>query len=60
VVNQELTPAIKELRKRARAAVGVEAVLLVDGDPRQLAAPARQLVAQAGVLLLAGEQLLAR
>jgi len=42
-----------------RAVVGVEAVLLLDSDPGQLAPLPRQLVAQAGVLLLAGEQLLA-
>src|SRR5713226_9342214 len=60
VVDEQLTAAIKELRKHARAVLGVEAVLLLDTGPWQLASLARQLVAQPGVLLLAGEQLLAR
>ena len=60
VVDEQLTAAVKELRERPRAVVGVEAVLLLDADPRQLASLARQLVAQSRVLLLAGEQLLAR
>jgi hypothetical protein len=60
VVDEELTSAIKEVRERAGAVVGVEAVLLLDADPRQLAALARQLIAEPRVLLLADEQLLAR
>ena len=59
VVDEQLTAAIEQLRERARAVVGVEAVLLLDADPRQLASLARQLVAQPRVLLLADEQLLA-
>ena len=60
VVDDQLTSAIEKLGKRARAVVGVEPVVLLDGDPWQLASLARQLVAQPRVLLLADEQLLAR
>ena len=60
VVDEQLAAAVEELRQRARAVVGVEAVVLLDADPRQLASLARQLVAQPRVLLLADEQLLAR
>ena len=59
VVDDQLTSAIEKLRKRARAVVGVEPVVLLDANPRQLASLARQLVAQPRVLLLADEQLLA-
>jgi hypothetical protein len=41
VVDEQLTTAIEELRKCARAVVGVEAVLLPDTDPRQLTSLAR-------------------
>jgi hypothetical protein len=59
VVDELLTAAVEQLRQRARAVVGVEEVLLLDSDPGQLAPPPRELVTQAGVLLLASEQLLA-
>jgi hypothetical protein len=49
-------PAIAEHDGRA-ALVGLEAVVLLDRDPRELLAPARQLVAAARVLLLGLEQL---
>ena len=58
VVDDQLTSAIEELGKRARAVVGVEPVVLLDRNPRQLASLASQLVAQPRVLLLADEQLL--
>jgi hypothetical protein len=60
VVDEQLTATVEQLRQRARAVVGVKAVLLLHPNPGQLAAPLRQLVAQSGVLLLAGEQLAAR
>jgi hypothetical protein len=59
VVDDELRAAVEQLRQLACAVVGVEAVLLLDPDPRKLPALPRQLVAQPCVLLLAGEQLLA-
>jgi hypothetical protein len=59
VVDEQLTAAVEQLRQRARALVGFEAVLLVDRDPWQLAPLPRQVVTQAGVLLFADEQLLA-
>jgi hypothetical protein len=58
VVVEQLTAAVEQLRQRARALLGFEAVLLVDRDPWQLAPLPRQLVTQAGVLLFADEQLL--
>jgi hypothetical protein len=57
VVDHELRAAVEQLRQRARAVVCVEAVLLLDSDPGQLAPLPCQLVTQAGVLLLASEQL---
>jgi hypothetical protein len=59
VVDEQLAAAAEQLRQRARAAVGLEAVLLLDANPRQLAPLPCQLVTQAGVLLLPSEQLLA-
>jgi hypothetical protein len=59
VVDDQLVAAVEELRQRARAVVGVEPVLLLESDPGQLAPQTRQLVAQSGLLLLAGEQFLA-
>jgi hypothetical protein len=60
VVDHQLTAPVEQLRERARAVGGREAVLLLDADPRPLAPPPRKLVAQPRVLLLAGEQLVAR
>src|SRR5260221_1757295 len=57
VVDQELGAAVEELGQGAGPVVGVEPVVLLDRDPRQLAALARQLVRHPGVLLLALEQL---
>ena len=54
VIDEQLTAAIEQLRQRARALVGREAVLLVDPNPRQLLALPRELIAQPRVLLLAG------
>jgi hypothetical protein len=59
MVDEQLAAAIEQLSQLARAVVRVEAVLLLDPDPRQLAPLPRQLVAQPGELLLADEQLLA-
>jgi hypothetical protein len=59
VVDEQLGAAVEELRQGLRAVVGVEAVLLLDPQPRQLAALPGQLVAHPGVLLLALQQLLA-
>src|SRR5439155_16807202 len=57
VVDEQLTAAVEQVRKRARAVVGVEAVLLLESNPRQLASLPRQLVTHAGVLLLTYEQI---
>jgi hypothetical protein len=59
VVDEQLTAAVEQLRQPAGALNGLEAVVLLDPDPGQLAPLSRQLVTQPGVLLLAGEQLLA-
>ena len=60
VVDEQLRAPVEQVRQRLAPVVGVEAVLLVDADPRQLPPPARELVAAARVLLLGGEQLAAR
>ena len=59
VVDEQLSAAVEELRQRPRALVGLQAVLLLEWDPGQLAALACELVAHPGVFLLALEQLLA-
>src|ERR1041385_1946744 len=59
VVDQQLGATVEELAARLLAVVGVEAVFLLDRHPRQLASLPRELVAEARVLLLADEQLLA-
>jgi hypothetical protein len=45
VVREQLTAAVKQLRQRAHPVGRVEAVFLLDPDPRELAPPPRQLVA---------------
>jgi len=57
VVDEQLRATVEQLAQRFPAVVGVELVLLVDPDPRQLAALSRQLVAAARQLLLLLEQL---
>ena len=59
VVDEQLGSPVEELRERLLALVRVEPVVLFDGDPGQLAAPLRELVAEPAVLLFADEQLLA-
>lgn len=49
--------AVEEFGQRPGPVVGVEPVLLLDRDPGQLAALARQLVRHRGVLILGLEQL---
>jgi hypothetical protein len=56
VVDQQLRAAAEQSGQGPRSVVGVEAVLLVDAGPRQLAALPQQLVAGPGVLLLALQQ----
>jgi hypothetical protein len=59
VVHEELAATLEQLRQRARAAIGVEAVLLLDASPGKRAPLPRQFVAQPRVLLLTLEQFLA-
>ena len=59
VVDEQLRAAVEQLAQRLGALVGVEPVVLLNANPRQLAPLPRKLVAQPGVLLLAVEQLLA-
>ena len=59
VVDEELRATVEQLVQRPLAVLGVEAVVLLDPHPGEGAALARQLVAQARVLLLADEQRLA-
>src|SRR5438874_1986445 len=57
VVHQELRAPAEQIRQRGAALVGLEPVLLVDPDPRQLLPLPGQLVAAPGQLLLSLEQL---
>ena len=57
VVDEELRAPSEEVCQRGAPFVGLEAVLLVDPDPRQLLPPPRQLVAAPRELLLRLEQL---
>jgi len=52
-----LRVAVEQLGQGPRPVVGVEPVFLVDRDPGQLVALARQLIAPPGVLLLTLQQL---
>ena len=56
VVDEELRAPAEEVRQRGAPFVGLESVLLVDPDPRQLLPPPRQLVAAPRQLLLLLEQ----
>src|SRR6185295_13032150 len=57
VVDEDLRAPSKEVCQRCAPFVGLEAVLLVDPDPRQLLPPPRQLIAAPRQLLLRPEQL---
>src|ERR671923_2156142 len=57
VVDEELRAPSEEVRERGAAFVGLEAVVLVDPDPRKLLPLPRELVAPPGQLLLGLEQL---
>src|SRR3954447_2154156 len=59
VVDEELRAAVEQVRQGLRPLVGLEAVLLLDLHPGQLATPLCELVTAAGVLLLEPKQLLA-
>src|SRR5919106_6620469 len=59
VIDEELGATVEKLGQGTGAVVGVEAVLLVDRDPRKLAALSRELVAHSGVLLLPLQELVA-
>src|SRR4051812_50077475 len=50
VVDEQLAAAVEQLRQRARAFVRLEAVLLFDANPGQLAPSPGQFVTQAGLL----------
>jgi hypothetical protein len=60
VIDEQLRAAVEELCQRARALVGLEAVLLLDRNPRQLAALAGELPVETVELLLALAQRVAR
>jgi len=45
VIDEELRAPSEEVRQRGAPLVGLEAILLVDPDPRQFLTPPRQLVA---------------
>src|SRR5919199_2474477 len=56
VVDQELRAPVEELGQRLRSVLGLEAVRLLDRDPRQLLPLAGELVAPTGELLLLRQQ----
>src|SRR3954462_9631563 len=57
VVDEELRAPTEEVGQRRGAGFGLEAIVLLDGDPGQLLALAGHIVAAAGQLLLGLEQL---
>jgi hypothetical protein len=57
VVDQELRAPFEQIRQRSTSIVGLEPVVLVDADPRELLTPPRQLVVAACELLLRRQQL---
>jgi hypothetical protein len=57
VIDEELRASAEEICQRRRLLVGLEAVLLVDANPRQLLPHPRQLVAAPRQRLLSLEQL---
>jgi len=57
VVDEELRASIEEIGEGRSALVGLETVLLIDSNPRQLLPPLRQFVATSRQLLLGLEQL---
>src|SRR5512145_2715386 len=57
VVDEELRAPPEEAFQGGASLVGLESILLVDPDPRQLLPPSRQLVAAPCELLLGLEQL---
>src|SRR4029077_17933806 len=59
VIDEELRPAAEQLGQGLDTVVGLEVVILLDPDPRQLAPFARQGVAHPRVLLFAREERLA-
>jgi hypothetical protein len=52
VVDHQLRPTVEQLGECPLAAFSLEAVVLLDRDPGQLAALQRELVSPAGQLLL--------
>src|SRR5215831_16047278 len=56
VVDEKLRAPSKEVRQRGAPLVGIEAILLVDPNPRKLLSPPCQLVAAPRQLLLCLEQ----
>jgi hypothetical protein len=48
VIDEELRALPEEVRQRGAPLVGVEPILLVEADPRQLLPPPRQLVTATG------------
>src|SRR3989441_3286705 len=56
MIDEELRAPAEEVCQRRAALVGVEFVLLVDPDPRQLLPPSRQVIAAVRQLLLRLEQ----
>jgi hypothetical protein len=57
VVDEELRASSKEVFKRGAPFIGLESILFVDPDPRQLLPSPRQLVAAPRQFLLLLEQI---
>src|SRR5262249_20589220 len=57
VIDEELRAPSEEVRQRGAASIGLEPILLLDPNPRELLASPRQLVAAPQEVLLRREQL---
>ena len=57
VIDDQLRTPSEQIHEQGFAILGVEAVGLVEADPRQIPPPAGQLVVQAGQLLFSPKQL---
>jgi hypothetical protein len=60
VIDNELTPTIEKIRKADASGGAFEFIVFVDGHPWQPSAFSGQTIAGTGVLLLPGEQSIAR
>ena len=60
MVDQQLRATVEQVRETLRPFTSIEAILLLDWDPGELAALSSELVTEPRVLLFAFEQLFTR